>query len=128
MGTLAENLDKLIKDKGLKEGELEELSGIKQGTINKIRRGVTVNPKHDNVKALAKALGVGEFDLYPGNHSISEPRPTYNTEPITPRQKIFLELIESLPKIEQEELMRELEEKKLYWERVIDELKSRKSY
>ena len=70
-------------------------------------------------------LIMGTGQKYP--NEVREEPPSYGGD-LKPRQKIFIDLIEALPKSEQEELMRELEEKKLYWERMLNELKLRNTF
>jgi len=53
--TLAENLQKLRKDKGLKQEQLAELSGVSITQISKIERNET-DPRVSTLEKLAKAL------------------------------------------------------------------------
>lgn len=46
-----------MKEKGIGNKQLSELSGIPIGTLNKIIYGATSSPSLDNALAIAKALG-----------------------------------------------------------------------
>ena len=46
-------------------------------------------------------------------------------EPLSPREKAFVDLINSLPKMEQDKLFRELQEKEHYFKAVYEDMKSK---
>ena len=53
----------IMKEKGIGNKQLSELSGIPLGTLNKIIYGETSSPSLDNALAISKALGCTIDDL-----------------------------------------------------------------
>lgn len=53
-----ENLRRIMKEKKVTNQQLSDMTGISVGTINKITCGQTKNPRLDNMRTIAKALGV----------------------------------------------------------------------
>jgi len=51
------NLERMRRAAGLTQQELERRSGVKQGLISLIERGLTKNPRVDTAAKLARALG-----------------------------------------------------------------------
>ena len=52
-----EIIQKLKKEKGLTTEMLSQLSGVPQGTLNKILNGETKDPKLETLKSIARVLG-----------------------------------------------------------------------
>lgn len=67
-------INELRKMKGLTSEQLAEKSGVPIGTLNKIIRGKTKNPKLETLKALAKVLEchLDDFDPYHHNQSLND--------------------------------------------------------
>jgi len=61
--TIAKNIKKYRKEKGLSQDKLARLADIAHATIIKIESGGIQNPTIDTVQKIAKALGVGLEDL-----------------------------------------------------------------
>ena len=55
--TIAESLNDMKKDAGLSNRKLAELSGVPEGTVNKILSGNTTNPSLESVEAMVRAMG-----------------------------------------------------------------------
>ena len=67
---IGERLRKLRKKAGLTQEQLAEMVGVNHNAIYRWENGIDI-PKTQNIKALAKALGVSEQDLLhdPPEHS-----------------------------------------------------------
>jgi transcriptional regulator with XRE-family HTH domain len=61
--TIAKNIKKYRKEKGLSQDKLARLADVAHATIIKIESGGIQNPTIDTVQKIAKALGVGLEDL-----------------------------------------------------------------
>jgi len=61
--TVAKNIKKLRKEKGLSQDRLSRLADVSHATIIKIESGGIQSPTIDTVQKIAKALGVGVEDL-----------------------------------------------------------------
>jgi transcriptional regulator with XRE-family HTH domain len=61
--TIAKNIKKYRKEKGLSQDKLARLADIAHATIIKIESGGIQSPTIDTVQKIAKALGVGLEDL-----------------------------------------------------------------
>ena len=61
--TIAKNIKKYRKEKGLSQDKLARLADISHATIIKIESGGIQSPTIDTVQKIAKALGVGLEDL-----------------------------------------------------------------
>lgn len=61
--TIAENIKKYRKKKGITQDNLSKLTDITYNTIIKIESGATYNPRVETLKQIADALGVGIDDL-----------------------------------------------------------------
>ena len=61
--TIAKNIKKYRKEKGLSQDKLARLADIAHATIIKIESGGIQSPTIDTVQKIAKALGVGVEDL-----------------------------------------------------------------
>ena len=61
--TIAKNIKKYRKEKGLSQDKLARLADIAHATIIKIESGGIQSPTIDTVQKIAKALGVGIEDL-----------------------------------------------------------------
>ena len=61
--TVAKNIKKLRKEKGLSQDRLSRLADVSHATIIKIESGGIQSPTIDTVQKIAKALGVGVDDL-----------------------------------------------------------------
>ena len=61
--TVAKNIKKLRKAKGLSQDRLSRLADVSHATIIKIESGGIQSPTIDTVQKIAKALGVGVEDL-----------------------------------------------------------------
>lgn len=51
---------------------------------------------------------------------------SYETRVLTPRQRIFLDLLDELPESEADNLLKTLEEKKQYYNMIYEEIRKRK--
>ena len=61
--TIAKNIKKYRKEKGLSQDKLARLADIAHATIIKIESGGIQSPTIDTVQKIAKALGIGVEDL-----------------------------------------------------------------
>jgi len=61
--TVAKNIKKLRKDKGLSQDKLSRLADVSHATIIKIESGGIKSPTIDTVQKIARALGVSLDDL-----------------------------------------------------------------
>ena len=61
--TVAKNIKKLRKEKGLSQDRLSRLADVSHATIIKIESGGIQSSTIDTVQKIAKALGVGVEDL-----------------------------------------------------------------
>jgi len=61
--TVAKNIKKLRKAKGLSQDRLSRLADVSHATIIKIESGGIQSPTIDTVQKIAKALGVGVENL-----------------------------------------------------------------
>lgn len=61
--TIAKNIKKYRKEKGLSQDKLARLADIAHATIIKIESGGIQSPTIDTVQKIAKALSVGLEDL-----------------------------------------------------------------
>jgi transcriptional regulator with XRE-family HTH domain len=61
--TIAKNIKKYRKEKGLSQDKLARLADIAHATIIKIESGGIQSPTINTVQKIAKALGVGLEDL-----------------------------------------------------------------
>ena len=61
--TIAKNIRKYRKEKGLSQDKLSRLADVSHATIIKIESGGIQSPTIDTVQKIAKALGVGLEDL-----------------------------------------------------------------
>ena len=61
--TVAKNIKKLRKEKGLSQDRLSRLADVSHATIIKIESGGIQSPTIDTVQKIAEALGVGVEDL-----------------------------------------------------------------
>ena len=61
--TIAKNIKKYRKEKGLSQDKLARLADIAHATIIKIESGGIQSPTIDTVQKIAKALGIGLEDL-----------------------------------------------------------------
>ena len=61
--TIARNIKKLRKQRGLSQDKLSKLADISHNTIIKIESGAIQSPTMDTAQKIAKALGVSLDDL-----------------------------------------------------------------
>jgi transcriptional regulator with XRE-family HTH domain len=61
--TIAKNIKKLRKQRGLSQDRLSKLADISHNTIIKIESGAIQSPTMDTAHKIAKALGVSLDDL-----------------------------------------------------------------
>ena len=61
--TIAKNIKKLRKQRGLSQDKLSKLADISHNTISKIESGAIQSPTMDTASKIAKALGVSLDDL-----------------------------------------------------------------
>ncbi len=63
ISTIAKNIKKHRKERGLSQDKLSRLADVSHATIIKIESGGIQSPTIDTVQKIAKALGVGLDDL-----------------------------------------------------------------
>jgi len=63
ISTIAKNIKKYRKERGLSQDKLSKLADVSHATIIKIESGGIQSPTIDTVQKIAKALGVGLEDL-----------------------------------------------------------------
>jgi len=63
ISTIAKNIKKYRKEKGLSQDKLSRLADVSHATIIKIESGGIQSPTIDTVQKIAKALGIGVDDL-----------------------------------------------------------------
>lgn len=61
--TIAKNIKKYRKKRGISQDKLSKLANITLHTITKIESGATLNPRIETVKKIADALGLRIDDL-----------------------------------------------------------------
>ena len=61
--TVAKNIKKYRKERGLSQDKLARLADVAHATIIKIESGGIQSPTIDTVQKIAKALGIGLEDL-----------------------------------------------------------------
>ncbi len=61
--SIAKNLKKYRKQKGVSQDKLSKLADVTYNTIIKLESGATKNPRIETLQLIAKALGVGVDDL-----------------------------------------------------------------
>ncbi|NWF93912.1 MAG: helix-turn-helix transcriptional regulator [Syntrophaceae bacterium] len=61
--TIAKNIKKLRKQRGLSQDRLSKLADISHNTIIKIESGAIKSPTMDTAHKIAKALGISLDDL-----------------------------------------------------------------
>ena len=61
--TIAKNIKRLRKQRGLSQDKLSKLADISHNTIIKIESGAIQSPTMDTAQIIAKALGVSLDDL-----------------------------------------------------------------
>ena len=61
--TIAKNIKKYRKERGLSQDKLARLADVAHATIIKIESGGIQSPTIDTVQKIAKALGIGVEDL-----------------------------------------------------------------
>jgi len=61
--TVAKNIKKYRKQRGLSQDKLSRLADVSHATIIKIESGGIQSPTIDTVQKIAKALGIGLEDL-----------------------------------------------------------------
>lgn len=61
--TIAKNIKKYRKEKGLSQDKLARLADVSHATIIKIESGGIQSPTIDTVQKIAKALGISLDDL-----------------------------------------------------------------
>lgn len=62
--TVAERLTEMKQDAGLSNRKLAELSGVPEGTVNKILSGNTTRPSFEDVEAIVRAMGRGIDEIF----------------------------------------------------------------
>jgi transcriptional regulator with XRE-family HTH domain len=62
--TLAEFLKRVMRQKNLKVADLRESSGLSQGYINQLLRGLKTNLTIETIGILAEALDIDGFELF----------------------------------------------------------------
>lgn len=131
MNDLIKNIQRIMAEKQWNNYDLEKYSGVPQPTIFRILNGKHKDPRTSTIKKIAEALGVNEFELRGYTHPVNENKTDQiiveDKQALSPRQKAFLELIDSLPTVEQEKLMRELEEKERYFNEIYEDFISKKA-
>jgi transcriptional regulator with XRE-family HTH domain len=63
ISTIAKNIKKYRKERGLSQDKLSRLADVSHATIIKIESGGIQSPTIDTVQKIAKALGIGLEDL-----------------------------------------------------------------
>ena len=63
ISTIAKNIKKHRKERGLSQDKLSRLADVSHATIIKIESGGIQSPTIDTVQKIAKALGIGLEDL-----------------------------------------------------------------
>lgn len=63
ISTIAKNIKKYRKEKGLSQDKLSRLADVSHATIIKIESGGIQSPTIDTVQKIAKALEIGVDDL-----------------------------------------------------------------
>ena len=63
ISTIAKNIKKYRKERGLSQDKLARLADVAHATIIKIESGANKNPTIESLAKIAKALSVGVDDL-----------------------------------------------------------------
>ncbi|NHB89571.1 MULTISPECIES: helix-turn-helix domain-containing protein [Photorhabdus] len=122
-------LKRLRNQRKMSQAALAEQCGwASQSRIGNYESG-TRNVSADDAVILSKALGVSPSELMFGDNTESQQGSEVSeicTE-LSKRQKILLELFDELPDSEADELLKTLEEKKRYYNQLLEELSQKKS-
>ncbi len=123
---LGEKLKQEMARLGLKNAQIAELFGVKTPSVYDWIQFGRIHKKHfpQLVKVFGRPLSwwlnsPPEDELEAGGHAATN-------DPSSPRHRVLIDLYESLPKKEQDDLIRSLEEKKQHYDAVIEELTARK--
>src|SRR5438128_8711672 len=84
METLAEYLDRVMRQQNLTPTELAKRSQLNDHTINRFRRGVLNNPTVETILKLAKGLDVNPHELFTAASGIA----VSETPPIDPLEML----------------------------------------
>lgn len=135
MKTLADRINSRMLELEMTQEQLAKRIRISQAAVQKITSGKTVQPR--KLLEISQILKVTPEWLMYGDeikpelknipNVVESPTASYEhkliSEKPTPREKIFLDLINALPSIEQDKLLRELEEKERYFKAVYEDMK-----
>lgn len=114
---LANNLTKLMGERGLTDAGLEEMSGVGRSTVQRVRKQET-SPTLDNIAAIAKALKIKLSDLLSngGRASVEPERPSVAVESIVDLISVYgrvhdetrNEILEFAKSLEERDRLRDL--------------------
>ncbi|CAQ85220.1 MULTISPECIES: helix-turn-helix domain-containing protein [Photorhabdus] len=126
--SIGARIKRLRNQQKMSQAALAELCGwASQSRIGNYESGIR-NVSTDDAVILSKALGVSPAELMFGDAESSQENETSETcQELSNREKILLELFNELPDSEADELLKTLEEKKRYYNQLLEELSQKKS-
>ncbi|HHG9944625.1 TPA: helix-turn-helix domain-containing protein [Yersinia enterocolitica] len=112
----------------LTQKELAKRVGVAHVTISQWERDDT-SPRGDRLFLLAEGLKCDPSWVLRGDlaHNPPQEEALLKSEQLTAKESVLLELFSSLPKSEQEQLIKTLEEKKQHYDQLLEELLNTKS-
>lgn len=122
---IGERLQQEAEERGLKPADVAKIFGVKPPSVYDWYEHGRIHQKH-YAKLVEWSGNPIEWWLdLPQAHRAAEEPPSFTDT--DPRHKVLLELFEGLPSVEQDDLIKTLEEKKRHYDAVIEELTARKT-
>lgn len=122
---IGEKLQQEAEKKGLKPAQVAELFGVRPPSVYDWYEHGRIHQRHYARLVEWSGKPIEWWLDIPTHSHAAEEAPLYaDTDP---RHKVLLELFEGLPSVEQDQLIKTLEEKKQHYDAVIQELTARKS-
>ncbi len=109
------------KELRISQATLSKQLGVSNAAISQWERGET-EPRGQNLITLCNILGCSPEYLLQGKNSDALISVEALSSTLTNREKIFLQLFRELPDIEADELLKNLEDKKRYFDAVMTDL------
>ena len=100
METLAQYVDRIMKEKNLKSWDVEARSiaagnRIADSYVDNIVKGITTNPSVEKLNALADGLGVDKIEIFKVASGIEDPEDSWTPETLL---KAFEKMLHLTPK------------------------------
>ncbi|WP_338885358.1 helix-turn-helix domain-containing protein [Xenorhabdus sp. TH1] len=111
-------LNELMDQQGISKADMARIAGVSPQAVNNWFNRGDIGKR--SAQKLAQHAGVS-VDWILGDSDVDGPNDTPE-RPLSPREKILLELFNELPDSEADQLLKTLEEKKRYYDTLLDEL------